>query len=117
MQEIPSSENRAGSAQPTSGGVPVSASTPKSAPTSTDTVPSSVPTLTVGSHDDQAKIAQLVALGFSEQQARVIVENFSSQPLLTSVTCVDLVLLKAVQALQTCNGNVEMAAGLLFESM
>ncbi|CAI5703415.1 unnamed protein product [Peronospora effusa] len=93
--EIPSSENRAGSAQPpaTIGGIPVPASTPGSTPTSAQAVASSVPALTVEGHNDQAKIAQLVALGFPEQQAR------------------------AVQALQTCNGNVEMAAGLLFESM
>ncbi|KAL7692195.1 putative DNA damage-inducible protein [Plasmopara halstedii] len=42
-------------------------------------------------HVEQEKIAQLVGLGFTEQ--------------------------RAIQALQTCNGNVEMAAGFLFESM
>ncbi|KAG7385665.1 cyanamide hydratase [Phytophthora pseudosyringae] len=88
--EIPSSENRADSAQPpaTLGGIPVPASTPGSTPTSASAIPTPAPT---GGQVDQEKIAQLVGLGFPEQQA--------------------------VQALQTCNGNVEMAAGLLFESM
>lgn len=45
---------------------------------------------TASSSGDQAKVDHLMALGFSEQQVR--------------------------QALQSCNGNAEMAAGLLFES-
>ncbi|ETO81628.1 hypothetical protein, variant 3 [Phytophthora nicotianae P1976] len=90
--EIPSSENRADSAQPpaTLGGVPVPASTPGSTPTSAAAAPQPAPAAS-GGQTDQEKIAQLVGLGFPEQ--------------------------RAIQALQTCNGNVEMAAGLLFESM
>ncbi|KAG1710702.1 hypothetical protein DVH05_013429 [Phytophthora capsici] len=89
--EIPSSEDRAESAQPpaTLGGVPVPASTPGSTPTSAAAAPPA-PTA-AGAQNDQEKIAQLVGLGFPEQ--------------------------RAVQALRTCNGNVDMAAGLLFESM
>ncbi|POM79056.1 DNA damage-inducible protein 1 [Phytophthora palmivora] len=87
--EIPSSENRAESAQPpaTLGGVPVPASTPGSTSTSAAVVPAPA----AEGQIDQEKVAQLVGLGFPEQ--------------------------RAIQALQTCNGNVEMAAGLLFESM
>ncbi|KAG2790946.1 hypothetical protein PC129_g3095 [Phytophthora cactorum] len=90
--EIPSSENRADSAQPpaTLGGVPVPASTPGSTPTSAAAVPTPA-SAAAGSQIDREKVAQLVGLGFPEQ--------------------------RAIQALQTCNGNVEMAAGLLFESM
>ncbi|ETM52487.1 hypothetical protein L914_03917 [Phytophthora nicotianae] len=90
--EIPSSENRADSAQPpaTLGGVPVPASTPGSTPTSAAAARQPAPAAS-GGQNDQEKIAQLVGLGFPEQ--------------------------RAIQALQTCNGNVEMAAGLLFESM
>lgn len=89
--EIPSSENRAVSAQPPAllDGVPVPASTPGSTPTSAAAVPA--PNSVGESQITQEKIAQLVGLGFPEQ--------------------------RAIQALQTCNGNVEMAAGLLFESM
>ena len=119
MQKIPSSDIRADSAQPpaTIGGVPVPASTPGSTPTSAQAVPSSAPASTVGGQGDQAKVAQLVALEFPEQQARVVAALHHLQPLLTSVMCVVLVLLTTIQALQTCNDNVEMAAGLLFESM
>ncbi|KAG6576485.1 putative DNA damage-inducible protein 1 [Phytophthora cinnamomi] len=99
--DIPSSENREASAQPpaTIGGVPVPASTPGSTPTGAPRVPAppapavaaAAAAAPAGGENNEAKIAQLVALGFPEQ--------------------------RAIQALQTCNGNVEMAAGLLFESM
>ncbi|CAH0519000.1 unnamed protein product [Peronospora belbahrii] len=91
--EIPSSENRTDSAQPPtkSGDVPVPASSPGFTPTFAEAIQSSALPPTATGQGGEAKIAQLVALGFPEQQA--------------------------IQALRTCNGNVEMAAGLLFDSM
>uniref|UniRef100_A0AAV1V4C2 DNA damage-inducible protein 1 n=1 Tax=Peronospora matthiolae TaxID=2874970 RepID=A0AAV1V4C2_9STRA len=89
--EIPSSEKRADFAQPPApvGNIPIPPSAPSRVPTSAQGV--APPVLPRGDQTDQAKIDQLVALGFPMQQA--------------------------LQALQTCSGNVEMAAGLLFESM
>lgn len=88
--EIPSSENRADSAPPpaTINGVPVPS--PSAAAAQPTPVPAA-PAPAAGAQITQEKIAQLVALGFPEQ--------------------------RAIQALQTTNGNVEMAAGLLFDSM
>ncbi|KAI9989826.1 hypothetical protein PInf_020113 [Phytophthora infestans] len=70
-QEIPTSENRAASAQPpaTIDGVPVPASTPGSTPTSAAAVPTPPPApVAAGGQSDQEKIAQLVGLGFPEQR-------------------------------------------------
>ncbi|KAI9915017.1 hypothetical protein PsorP6_007941 [Peronosclerospora sorghi] len=109
--EIPSSENRADSAHspPTTiGGVPVPASAPGTTPPLVPTVPP-VASSSGNGEQDQAKIAQLVALGFPEQR----VKDCSVSRCLVTIIC----MLYAVQALETCNGNVEMAAGLLFESM
>eukprot|EP00644_Phytophthora_capsici_P011481 jgi/Phyca11/18515/fgenesh1_pg.PHYCAscaffold_37_\ len=75
-QEIPSSEDRAESAQPpaTLGGVPVPASTPGSTPTSAAAAPPA-PTA-AGAQNDQEKIAQLVGLGFPEQRKMAGSEEF-----------------------------------------
>ncbi|KAG7401466.1 cyanamide hydratase [Phytophthora boehmeriae] len=95
--EIPSSENRADSARPpaTINGVPVPS--PSSAitlptPVTAPPAPSSASSAPAAASDgNQEKIASLVALGFPAD--------------------------RAAQALQSTNGNVEMAAGLLFDSM
>ena len=64
---------------------------PESRPRNTsDQKPAAATTTTGSSSNDQAKVDHLKSLGFSEDQAR--------------------------QALQSCNGNADMAAGLLFES-
>ncbi|KAL4087614.1 hypothetical protein PRIC1_013503 [Phytophthora ramorum] len=86
--EIPSSENRADSAAPPA--TIGGVPVPVSTPGSTPTSAPAAPVSASGS-SDQEKIAQLVTLGFPEE--------------------------RATQALQTCNGDVDMAAGLLFESM
>ena len=56
---------------------------------------------------DRAVVDQLMSLGFSEAQ----VTNY----IVTMMTLLS-VYLQVRQALQSCNGNAEMAAALLFES-
>ncbi|RLN31943.1 hypothetical protein BBJ28_00016930 [Nothophytophthora sp. Chile5] len=121
--EIPTSENRAESAPPpaTIAGVPVPASP---APAPAPAAPASPAPPAAGGESDAQKIARLVALGFPEQQVWTLAVCFEEQERsLMARPCVnlrrvwDLITLQAIQALQTTNGNVELAAGLLFESL
>ena len=70
MQEIPSSQNRADFTQPPApvGNIPIPPSTPSRVPTSAQGI--APPVLPRGDQIDQAKIDQLVALGFPMQQVR-----------------------------------------------